>query len=74
MIVVTAPTGKIGSQLVPHLIAAGEDVRVIARAPEKLAAEWTVKVDVKAGSMDDPAVLDRALDGAEALFWLVPSP
>ncbi len=74
MIVVAAPTGKIGSQLVPHLIAAGEKVRVVARDAEKLPAAIRGKVDVVEGPMDGQGVLDRALAGAQALFWLVPSP
>ncbi len=72
MIVVTTPTGNIGSQVVKHLLAAGEAVRVIARDPAKLAPEFQGKVDVEQGSTDDEAVLSRAFEGAESLFWLVP--
>ena len=63
MIVVTTPTGSIGSQLVEQLLAANEKVRVVARHPEKLAAEVRERVDVVQGSSDDESVLDRALDG-----------
>ena len=37
MIVVTTPTGNIGSKILAPLLAAGESVRVIARDPSKLA-------------------------------------
>ena len=72
MIVVTTPTGNIGSLVVKHLLAAGEAVRVIVRDPSKLAPEVQGKVEVVQGSTDDEAVLFRAFEGAESLFWLVP--
>ena len=72
MIVVTTPTGKIGSQVVKHLLAANEAVRVIVRDPAKLAPEVHGKVDVVQGSTDDENVLSRAFEGAESLFWVVP--
>ena len=62
MIVVTTPTGKIGSQLVPRLLAAGEKVRVIARDPSKLSPRFLDKVDVTKGSTDDPEVLSAAFE------------
>ncbi len=72
MIVVTTPTGAIGSQLVPQLLAAGEAVRVVARHPEKLDPAVQGSVEVITGSSDDPGVLERALVGAESLFHVVP--
>jgi uncharacterized protein YbjT (DUF2867 family) len=72
MIVVTTPTGFIGSQLVRDLLAAGENVRVIARDPGKLTPEVRAKVDAVQGSSDDPALLERALAGAESIFHVVP--
>jgi uncharacterized protein YbjT (DUF2867 family) len=74
MIVVTTPTGHIGSQLIPHLLAAGAPVRVIARQPEKLSAEVQSRVEVVQGSTDDIKVLSEALRDADALFWVVPPP
>ncbi len=72
MIVVTTPTGNIGSQVVKNLLAANEAVRVIARDPAKLAPEIRDKVEVVQGSSDDEDVLMRALEGAESLFLVVP--
>jgi uncharacterized protein YbjT (DUF2867 family) len=74
MIVVTTPTGKIGSELVPRLLAAGETVRVIAREPSRLSPQIRGRVDVTKGSIDDPGVLSTAFEGAEAVFLLVPFP
>src|SRR6478609_1056265 len=72
MIVVTTPTGFIGSKLVEDLLAAGESVRVIARDPDKLAPAVRVKVDTIQGSSDDPAVLHRAFANTESIFLVVP--
>jgi uncharacterized protein YbjT (DUF2867 family) len=72
MIVVTTPTGHIGSQVVQNLLAANEAVRVIVREPAKLASDVRNKVDVVQGSIDDESVLSRAFQGAEGLFWVVP--
>ena len=72
MIVLTTPTGHIGSQLVQKLLAGGERVRVIARDPARLAGEVRAAVEVVQGSSDDEAVLTRALAGAESLFLVVP--
>ena len=72
MIVVTTPTGFIGSKLVEDLLATGERVRVIARDPNKLGPALRAQVDAIQGSSDDSAVLGRALAGAESIFLVVP--
>ena len=72
MIVVTTPTGNIGHHLVKDLIDAGEAVRVVVRDPAKLAAAVRDQVEVVEGSHGDAAVIGRALDGADALFWVAP--
>lgn len=72
MIVVTTPTGNIGSRLVLDLLAANEPVRVIARDPAKLDPAIQGKVEIVQGSTDDENVLNRALESAESLFWVVP--
>lgn len=73
MIVITAPTGQIGSKLVPALLRHGEPVRLIVRDPGKLPAEVRRRAEVVVGSHRDRDVLDHALDGADALFWLMPA-
>jgi uncharacterized protein YbjT (DUF2867 family) len=72
VIVVTTPTGKIGSQVIPHLLAADETVRVVARDPSKLSLEIRSNVEIVIGSMDDEAVMEQALKGAESVFLVVP--
>lgn len=73
MIVLTAPTGRIGSQLLGHLLARREPVRVIARDPGRLPAEVRDRVEVVPGSHRDAEVVDRAFAGADAVFWLMPA-
>ncbi|MDB5963557.1 MAG: NmrA family transcriptional regulator [Polaromonas sp.] len=72
MIVITAPTGSIGRQVVDNLLAAGAAVRVIARDPARLPAAIRARVEVVQGSHGDIDVLHRAFEGAAAVFWLVP--
>jgi uncharacterized protein YbjT (DUF2867 family) len=72
MIVVTTPTGQIGSRLVRRLLDQDKEVRVVVRDASRLDDAVRERVETVSGSHDDPAVLDKALPGAEALFWLVP--
>jgi uncharacterized protein YbjT (DUF2867 family) len=77
MIVVTAPTGRIGSKILDHLVQQlnrnDEQIRVIVRDEARLSPAVRERVDVVQGSHRDPAVVDRAFDGADSLFWLVPA-
>lgn len=73
MIVITAPTGNIGHQVLDRVLAAGRPVRVIVRDPARLSAGVRERVEVVQGSHGDPQVVARAFDGADALFWLLPS-
>lgn len=76
MIVITAPTGKIGRRLLPLLLesapARGEHLRVVVRDPARLPDAVRDRVEVVTGSHGDAEVVDRAFDGADAVFWLVP--
>ena len=70
MIIITTPTGQIGSQLLPLLIANGAPLRVIARDPAKLPDKARGRVEVVEGTHYDPDVVDRAFVGADAVFWV----
>ncbi|HVU93259.1 MAG TPA: NAD(P)H-binding protein [Jatrophihabitans sp.] len=75
MIVTTTPTGNLGRQVLARLLAADTDpVRVIVRDPAKLPAGVAARAEIVVGSHGDPAVIDEALRGADALFWLTPPP
>jgi uncharacterized protein YbjT (DUF2867 family) len=73
MIVVTAPTGGIGRQVVQNLLADGAEVRVVARDPARLPAGVADRAEVVRGSHGDPDVVAEAFAGADAVFWLVPA-
>ncbi len=72
MIVVTAPTGTIGQQVLEHIVDSGEPIRVIARDPSRLPARIRQQVDVVQGSHGEIDVVNQAFAGADAVFWLVP--
>ena len=72
MIVITTPTGTIGAAVAESLRAAGAPLRLIARDPSRLPEPLREHAEVVAGSHADPAVLEAALTGADALFVLVP--
>jgi uncharacterized protein YbjT (DUF2867 family) len=76
MIVITTPTGGIGRQVLNNLLDSapehGEQLRVIVRDAAKLSDAVRDRVDIVQGSHGDPDVIDRAFDGADAVFWLAP--
>lgn len=73
MIVVTAPTGDIGHQVLENLLDGGEPIRVIARDASAIPAPIRDRIEVVQGSHSDRDVVDRAFAGADTLFWLVPA-
>ena len=72
MIIITAPAGQIGHQVLGNVLSSGEPIRVIARDPSLLPAEARERVEVIQGSHGDIDVVDQAFAGADAVFWLVP--
>jgi uncharacterized protein YbjT (DUF2867 family) len=72
MIVVTTPTGNIGSQVLRELVPGDEPIRVIARDAGRLTPETRERVEVVPGSHSDSAVVNKAFAGADSVFWLVP--
>ncbi len=71
-ITVTTPTGHIGSKLSNLLVDRGAEVTVIARDAAKVKDLASRGVRVVAGEHSDPAVVKRAIEGADSLFWLIP--
>lgn len=71
-IVVTTPTGNIGSKLTPILLDRGAEVTVIARHPEKVKHLEARGVKVVAGDHSSAKILEGAIKGADALFFLIP--
>jgi uncharacterized protein YbjT (DUF2867 family) len=73
-ILVTGATGYIGGRLVSRLVAAGHQVRVLVRNPEKLSdVPWVQRVEVVRGNLGDAASVDSAVAGIDVLYYLVHS-
>ncbi|MBJ7289387.1 NAD(P)H-binding protein [Williamsia sp.] len=76
MIVITTPTGDIGSQVLDSLLRTapthGEEIRVIVRDASRLPDGVRDRVEVVTGSHGDADVVARAFAGADAVFWVVP--
>jgi uncharacterized protein YbjT (DUF2867 family) len=72
MIIVTTPTGAIGHQVLGILLRSHEPIRVIARDPSRLPPHVRDRIEVVQGSHGDAAVVNKAFEGADAVFWLVP--
>ena len=73
MIIITTPTGLIGHQVLDNVLEGGDEpVRVIVRDPANLPSHVRECVEVVEGSHGDQGVVERAFDGADSVFWLVP--
>ncbi|QKV93975.1 SDR family oxidoreductase [Streptomyces sp. NA02950] len=69
---VTGATGYIGGRLVPELLAAGHEVRCLARSPGKLRDHpWVRQVETARGDVTDAPSLDAAMEGVDIAYYLV---
>ena len=71
-IVVTTPTGHVGSQVARLLVQGGERPTVLLRDASRLDPELLALVDAVEGDQADSDLVQRATDGADALFWVDP--
>ncbi len=69
-ITVVGGTGFIGRRLVERLVGRGALVRVVSRRAEH-EGDLSPKIKRVAGSIEDPATVERAVDGASALVYLL---
>jgi uncharacterized protein YbjT (DUF2867 family) len=73
MFLVMGITGKVGGAAARHLLADGKKVRALVRDRAK-AAGWTDQgVELVEGDWNDAAAIERALQGADGAFVMLPS-
>ena len=74
-ILVTGVTGYVGGRLVPRLLEAGYDVRVLIRgnAQRLEGRPWKDEVEIIIGDVLDPASLPAAMNGVDAAYYLIHS-
>jgi uncharacterized protein YbjT (DUF2867 family) len=71
-IVVTTPTGNVGSRVTRLLLQAGVRPTLLLRDPAKLDERTRELADLVEGDQFDPDVVLRATEGADALYWVNP--
>ena len=68
MILIVGASGRLGGIVARRLLADGQAVRAMSRAPEKLAALSGAGAEVVVGDLRDPDSLRRACHGADAIL------
>ena len=71
-VLVTGISGQQGGHVAWHLLKRGHHVRGLARNPEnpKLTEVHSLGAEIVAGSFDDPATLEGAAKGIDAMFLM----
>jgi uncharacterized protein YbjT (DUF2867 family) len=71
-IVVTTPTGHVGSQLVPLLLKAGQTPTLFCRSAARLPGRWLQSCEVVEGDQGVADDVIRAIDDADVVYWVSP--
>jgi uncharacterized protein YbjT (DUF2867 family) len=72
-IVVTTPTGRVGSRTVRLLLQAGVRPTLLLRDPARLDAETRALTDAVVADQRDADAVLAATEGADALYWVSPA-
>jgi uncharacterized protein YbjT (DUF2867 family) len=73
MFLVMGITGRVGGATAQHLLAQGKKVRALVRNREK-AANWADQgVELVDGDWNDAAAVERALEGVDGAFVMLPA-
>jgi dihydroflavonol-4-reductase len=72
LVLITGGTGYVGSHAIAALVGGGHRIRVLARSPERvpvaLAPFGVDDVETAIGDVTDPAAVERALEGCDAVL------
>ena len=73
-ILVTGATGYVGGRLIPRLLQAGHEVRLLARDRARIQGRpWADRVEIAVEDLCAPGQLERALEGIDVAYYLVHS-
>ncbi|HEX6016427.1 MAG TPA: NAD-dependent epimerase/dehydratase family protein, partial [Geminicoccaceae bacterium] len=67
-VLVTGATGFVGQALTRRLLETGEEVRVLARQPDKVTRSGLAVGEIHQGDITDPAAIDRAVTGMDLVY------
>jgi len=73
MFLVMGITGRVGGATAEHLLAHGEKVRALVRNREKTSSWANRGVELVDGDWNDSAAIERALNGVEGAFVMLPA-
>src|SRR5580698_10548123 len=73
MFLVMGITGKVGGATARHLLAHGKKVRALVRHREKASGWAKHGVELIDGDWNDSAAIERALEGVEGAFVMLPA-
>lgn len=70
--IITGSLGHISQPLVTALVAAGHETHVITSSPSRVAAIEAIGANAIVGSVEDPAFVNTAFKGADAVYLMIP--
>lgn len=71
-VLVTGATGYVGGRLVPRLLEAGHELRVLVRDQDRLKERpWSDQVEIVEGDVLEPETLKGLSEGVEVAFYLI---